>query len=215
MKWKLLGLTAYIILLGGSAAGATPYEYDVNLTLGSDPVFGSILTDCNNCTLAQSDIVGWSLSYTVPYSGGNGGVTTLSLDDQPGQFFYVVGNGLTATPSGMYFNFDSIDLSLGQLYGNPSNPIGSQLSFYDDFSNIPGSSDLPGFYLLGTAPAGGDPQPQLYFAESGNFLLATSATPLPAAFPLFATGLGALGLLGWRRKLKKAAWLGSSFSRGR
>jgi hypothetical protein len=27
-----------------------------------------------------------------------------------------------------------------------------------------------------------------------------SATPLPAAFPLFASGLGALGLLGWRRK---------------
>ena len=25
-------------------------------------------------------------------------------------------------------------------------------------------------------------------------------TPLPAALPLFATGLGALGLLGWRRK---------------
>ena len=30
-------------------------------------------------------------------------------------------------------------------------------------------------------------------------------TPLPAAFPLFATGLGALGLLGWRRKRKGAA----------
>jgi hypothetical protein len=28
------------------------------------------------------------------------------------------------------------------------------------------------------------------------------ATPLPAALPLFATGLGALGLLGWRRKRK-------------
>ena len=27
-----------------------------------------------------------------------------------------------------------------------------------------------------------------------------SATPLPAALPLFATGIGALGLLGWRRK---------------
>jgi hypothetical protein len=27
-----------------------------------------------------------------------------------------------------------------------------------------------------------------------------SPTPLPAALPLFATGLGALGLLGWRRK---------------
>jgi hypothetical protein len=34
---------------------------------------------------------------------------------------------------------------------------------------------------------------------------ASSATPLPAALPLFATGLGAFGLLGWRRKRKNAA----------
>jgi hypothetical protein len=33
----------------------------------------------------------------------------------------------------------------------------------------------------------------------------TTATPLPAALPLFAGGLGALGLLGWRRKRKAAA----------
>jgi len=32
-----------------------------------------------------------------------------------------------------------------------------------------------------------------------------TATPVPAALPLFATGLGALGLLGWRRKRKQAA----------
>ena len=32
-----------------------------------------------------------------------------------------------------------------------------------------------------------------------------SETPLPAALSLFATGLGALGLLGWRRKKKTAA----------
>jgi len=30
-------------------------------------------------------------------------------------------------------------------------------------------------------------------------------TPLPATLPLFATGLGVLGLLGWRRKKKAAA----------
>jgi hypothetical protein len=29
-----------------------------------------------------------------------------------------------------------------------------------------------------------------------------SATPLPAALPLYATGLGVLGLLGWRRRRK-------------
>jgi hypothetical protein len=33
----------------------------------------------------------------------------------------------------------------------------------------------------------------------------TSTTPLPAALPLFASGLGALGLLGWRRKRKASA----------
>jgi LPXTG-motif cell wall-anchored protein len=31
-----------------------------------------------------------------------------------------------------------------------------------------------------------------------------SATPLPAALPLFATSLGALGLLGWRRRRKNS-----------
>jgi hypothetical protein len=32
-----------------------------------------------------------------------------------------------------------------------------------------------------------------------------SATPLPAALPLFATGIAGLGLLGWRRKRKARA----------
>jgi hypothetical protein len=31
------------------------------------------------------------------------------------------------------------------------------------------------------------------------------ATPIPAALPLFATGLGGLGLLGWRRKRNNSA----------
>ena len=36
-----------------------------------------------------------------------------------------------------------------------------------------------------------------------NYSVSTpAATPLPAALPLFATGLGGLGLLGWRRKRK-------------
>ena len=34
---------------------------------------------------------------------------------------------------------------------------------------------------------------------------AASRPHFPAALPLFATGLGALGLLGWRRKKKNAA----------
>jgi hypothetical protein len=40
---------------------------------------------------------------------------------------------------------------------------------------------------------------------TGGFLDAVpTATPLPAALPLFAGGLGAIGLCGWRRKMKAA-----------
>ena len=46
-------------------------------------------------------------------------------------------------------------------------------------------------------------------ASGGSFntqlTLTPLATPLPGALPLFATGLGALGLLGWRRKRKAQA----------
>jgi hypothetical protein len=35
--------------------------------------------------------------------------------------------------------------------------------------------------------------------------MTVSETPLPTTLPLFATGLGAIGLLGWRRKRKAQA----------
>jgi hypothetical protein len=46
-----------------------------------------------------------------------------------------------------------------------------------------------------------------FFPDDSLALLPLSAhvsTPLPATLPLFATGLGALGLLGWRRKWSAA-----------
>jgi hypothetical protein len=38
-----------------------------------------------------------------------------------------------------------------------------------------------------------------------SFNLSVTETPLPAGLPLFAGGLGVLGLLGWRKKRKPAA----------
>ena len=42
----------------------------------------------------------------------------------------------------------------------------------------------------------------LYYEYQGTNV---TNTPLPAALPLFATGLAGLGLLGWRRKRKAQA----------
>jgi hypothetical protein len=64
----------------------------------------------------------------------------------------------------------------------------------------------------GTASASADP---IFTPLDAGITLETSAgignnspvgaTPIPAALPLFATGIGGLGLLGWRRKRKAQA----------
>lgn len=57
------------------------------------------------------------------------------------------------------------------------------------------------FYFTGGGESGGD--------TSGFYSISVisgvAEVPLPTALPLFATGLGVLGLLGWRRKRKAAA----------
>jgi hypothetical protein len=65
-------------------------------------------------------------------------------------------------------------------------------------------------YSVGPVALTGD---VTFTSDSGVFLTAGAtpgATPLPAALPLFATGLGALGLLDWRRKRKNAAALAAA-----
>ena len=73
---------------------------------------------------------------------------------------------------------------------------------------IPGRVDVVGITALLVAPGEigvnwqGVPLQGEVILGGGTDL---QATPLPAALPLFASGLGALGLLGWRRKRKNAA----------
>jgi hypothetical protein len=63
----------------------------------------------------------------------------------------------------------------------------------------PCGPDQEGFFWLGTYR----PTPfQNIGFQTGQL---TAETPLPAALPLFATGFGVLGLLGWRRKRKAQA----------
>ena len=54
-----------------------------------------------------------------------------------------------------------------------------------------------------------DAMPYLPFGDTFGDILPgadiRAPFPLPAALPLFASGLGVLGLLGWRRKRKNAA----------
>jgi hypothetical protein len=88
--------------------------------------------------------------------------------------------GLTATDFLLY------DFATGIFGATNPNFAGDQITF--------GLGQISGF----TAGV-------LVTVDYDNLSIAVSQTPLPAALPLFGTGLGALGLLGWRRKRKAAA----------
>jgi hypothetical protein len=50
-----------------------------------------------------------------------------------------------------------------------------------------------------------DADASIFSAQSSDFTPGSPVTPIPTTLPLLATGLGGLGLLGWRRKRKAQA----------
>jgi hypothetical protein len=152
-----------------------------------------------------------------------GDVVTHTPDQANGTTFvnsnvlFTVPNAGTANISGLAWN----------ARNTPGRPQDWQL-FVNDILQTSGS--LPGdgsdgraspdtFSLLNVLLAAGDTVELRMFrtgpgTSTGDYVgldltvdLNTSAVPLPAAFPLFAAGLGIMGLVGWRRKRKASAAL--------
>jgi hypothetical protein len=103
-------------------------------------------------------------------------------------------------PADHYFFVPQVQVSGGEFFWlsgdrpNPSFPLG-----FTDLQSWTRDAALdPDWSRIGTDIVGGTTPPTFNAA----FSLQGVTTPLPAALPLFATGLGALGLLGWRKKRK-------------
>ena len=95
----------------------------------------------------------------------------------------------------------STPLAANTLYWFVIQQIASEPSgFWGDetTSNAPPGQQFQQNLGAGFVPLVGT---NLSFQLTGNL----AATPLPAALPLFVTGLGGLGLLGWRRKRRAQA----------
>jgi hypothetical protein len=98
----------------------------------------------------------------------------------------------TPGPSTLLFYSAKPGGSLGDT-GTPTafvTPQASAVEGPNGIATYTPTSGQPGFSLNSS------------FVLSYNFVSDGTAAPLPAALPLFATGIGALGLLGWRRKRK-------------
>jgi hypothetical protein len=94
----------------------------------------------------------------------------------------VVRTGQPGYGNATFMNYDLVRGGLDSFSNDANISLAFELTFSD------GGVANPNLVSLGTLPQ-----------------TALPSTPLPAALPLFATGLGGLGLLGWCRKRKAQA----------
>jgi hypothetical protein len=180
---KLAPFALVALLLGAASASATVYSVDG--TVGAGGVTGFIQTDGTVGTLSDANIQDWNLVISTdathsldllgPLSGNN---------SQEGIF----GSGLSATATGLFFDF-SLPSSNYLLIQNPV--LGSGTNFIC----LNGCAASVGIGV-GDFRATSD-------SLEGDVQIGAATTPLPAALPLFGTGLGALALFASSRKRRK------------
>jgi len=158
---------------------------------------------------------GWTFSGSTYFALGNGATPETStngaiyLNEPTGAGTTVVGLDITKT------------YTLSFTYWGDNRP-GEEYSLFVTVNGVLKDTIIDTVLAAGANPGTVVTIPGLTTDGAGNLTLlftqgtsheaspifdnvTISETPIPAALPLFATGLGAFGLLGWRRKRKNAA----------
>jgi hypothetical protein len=163
-----------------------------------------VLTASANVQAATLD---FSFSWTNTFGTVPGTVTGeirglsdgLGLVFQPASAIFVTSApaalGFPASPSDNLLTFSNFGVPTA-VNSNLFLVLNGQI-FLEDLS----LDIFPGILVV---LSGGSGFIQTQASSAGNVTF-NLVTPIPAALPLFATGLGALGLLGWRRKRNNAA----------
>ena len=202
MKFKFIGLVISLMLFGAMPSQAVPlvdlgnntydpntglYWLDVTLTRGksyNDVInlmgIGQPLYAYRYATAAEVSTLFTDAGITTPsyYFGPPNSETP---------FFQTLISLLGGADTSSSNIIDMLGI-IGNLYSS-----GIQQEAYLYLSSQPGHEQQ--YAEVGEGGVNQDYR----FTNVGSFLV---ATPLPATLPLFASGLGALGLLGWRRKRK-------------
>lgn len=196
--------------------------------------FGSVVatTSAGNTNVNNATITGGALNWVTPFSMVNSNAPAViqfqwtvsgeTITDTPISIVDSVSlscNGATCT-SGNAVGFVEVNLATGvidnffNLFGSISDLSVSEMVSYNSSIN---SGDLlfsleDPMTLTYLDPSGNTVANLVLYDQSLNGVIGLSGqdfsgseTPIPSALPLFATGLGVLGLLGWRRKRNFAA----------
>ena len=177
------------VFLGALPAKAA--TYDVTF-IGSSFDVSAVITTANTLdSLGGYDITDISGTITGPTGGAIAGL--IFNPNQPYQGTYYD----PLTDLGWYY--DNV------LFAGSAIPFDNNGPLFEFGNGIVGNIYSVGstFYFSVTDPS------SLY--NPGDLgTVAVSETPLPATLPLFASGLGALGLLGWHRRRRAAAGIAAT-----
>jgi len=192
---------------------------DAHIQLFDTLTFQGILT--SSATIGVTFTVEGSLAQTSDF--GNGQVKAglfLNAGSQSANEHASSNNAIYFTQHDAHTATSTLSLSQNEFLGGPdwgswSMVSANQYQFSGTF-NVSAANPIVGLDILldmnycsdGMTCDYGDtgkinftlPTGVTFTSASGDLL--AGATPLPAALPLFATGLGGLGLLGWRKRRK-------------
>jgi hypothetical protein len=218
MKTKLLGIIAAVMLLiTARSANAAILDIDLNLP-GGVPGTGGSTFFAGPCycdtTIYYSPVFLVQAGETVDF----GRVSLYSFEGGvgPDTASYYLSMGLN--PPNLYLLYGGVGVAINP----PVVPAYLEMNYLSaPYPNLTyftscDPTDLSCNYAAGnmsvtnnltyTIPNGAE---SIQLAWAGAYSYEPPA-PLPAALPLFATGLGALGLFGWRRKRKVTAAIAST-----
>ena len=184
MRKPIIALAAAVALTPIPAANATTYI--VNETVAGGSLTGTITTDDTLGILSAANITGYALNIA------NGGMS--GTIDPFTTFAFVDGNALTATGTGLFFDFGGTSSDVFAFFGTPG-PLGVCFQV-SDFC-FTGSSVISLQFGDGT---------QITGPRTGNYQFASAvagAIPEPAIWAMMIAGFGVIGFGLRRRQSRK------------
>ena len=188
--------------------------YDSAVTPPDAPyVTGSFSYDSSlSGLLTFADLSAFSI--TLQHYSGVGTTTyNLAFVQTPQTYSYFGYNATSDTwvPTSVYFGSTPWSSILVAANGSLNN--GFWMDALTTMANPAGNSSNNGYYCDYSTSSCSPSPPKDHFVDSFTLQSTTAAdstTPLPGALPLFATGLGLVGLFGLRRKRKNAGALAAA-----
>jgi hypothetical protein len=220
-------------IIYGSGANDLPTNLETKIFLVQSGATGTTSPPGGDGTLAEnttcsagSACANFSSSSKIVLANGFSNITGFVAHGNPPPYY-----DLTFTVPGYKFGDFLFDVQLNNSKDNPeklSITVNGATTFNVLTADLKASADLSfavyaksSFFITSVLLSSFNATDSLIgFNETKHFQVSDleklgggggqGQTPLPAALPLFATGLGALGLLGWRRKRKAAAAIASA-----